>query len=176
MLTPPYLHRPHTRCRDTLTSFPYHPTCVYLYCVIVCKFAAIAGDVYPEQYEEFVSYVNPINLDIGFILSSACIVATDFYDRLLIATTGPLVGLATLAVTHFIARRRNSDTETAKRIILRKHMSAALFVAFFIYSSVSFTIFQTFVCDSLDDGVTYLRGDYSLICTTAKHKAYTVYA
>ncbi|CAM9133068.1 unnamed protein product, partial [Laminaria digitata] len=118
---------------------------------------------YPEQYEDFIDYLNPINVDIGSILSYACILTTSFYDRLIVATIGPVAGLGTLAVT-------------AERTILRKHISVVLFVAFFIYSSVSFTIFQTFVCDKLDDGVTYLRADYSLTCTTAEHSAYQVYA
>lgn len=49
---------------------------------------------------------------------------------------------------------------------------------FVVYSSVSFNIFQTFVCERLDTGVglLYLRADYSLTCYTGVHKAMMVYA
>ena len=110
------------------------------------------------------------------MLSGACILRTNFYDRLILATVGPLAGFCIMALTYSIARRRNRSSDSTVRTIRRKHISVALFAMFFIYSSVSFTIFQTFVCDKLDDGVTYLRADYSLICTTAEHRAYSVYA
>ncbi|CAN0344420.1 unnamed protein product, partial [Laminaria digitata] len=62
------------------------------------------------------------------------------------------------------------------RRVQHKHLSSALFVAFFVYSSVSFTVFQTFVCDALDDGNEYLRADYDLQCNTERHKNYELYA
>ncbi|CAN0510718.1 unnamed protein product, partial [Scytosiphon promiscuus] len=52
----------------------------------------------------------------------------------------------------------------------------ALFVTFFVYSSVSFTVFQTFVCDPLDNGVSYLRADYTLTCWSDQHAVYMAYA
>ncbi|CAN0561706.1 unnamed protein product, partial [Laminaria digitata] len=63
------------------------------------------------------------------------------------------------------------------REVQHKHLSAGLFVAFLVYSSVSFTIFQVFLCETLDDGVSYLRADYNLTCDTdayAMYKAYTI--
>lgn len=117
-----------------------------------------------------------MNLDIGFLLSSLCIVRTDFYDRLLLATIGPLLVVMVLTATYRIAKERNKSSERAKRAVQKKHLSAALFVAFMIYSSVSFTVFQTFVCDTLDDGVSYLRADYSLTCATRRHTTYMSYA
>lgn len=58
----------------------------------------------------------------------------------------------------------------------RKHLAAVLYLAFVVYSPVSYKIFQTFACDDLDDGQTYLRADYSLICSTTRHRRYEVYA
>ncbi|CAM9642939.1 unnamed protein product, partial [Laminaria digitata] len=133
--------------------------------------------VYPEQYEAFLSKMTSINLDIGFILSNSCLVKTDFYDKLLLATIGPLVVLSVLFGTLFVARRRRNTTdETAEPLLQSKRASAGLFIVFFVYSSVSFTIFQTFVCDDLDDGTSYLRADYSLVCSSDKHAAYLTYA
>lgn len=139
------------------------------------QFTEIAGAVYPEAYEAFLSSMSAINTNIGFILSTFCIVATDFYDRLLLATLGPLVLLFAIFGMPLILEwwsKREVDEPT----IRRQDLSAGLFILFFVYSSVSFTIFQTFVCDDLDDGNAYLRADYSLTCSTAKHDAYRTYA
>lgn len=46
----------------------------------------------------------------------------------------------------------------------------------FVYSSVSFTVSQTFVCDSLDDGKAYLRSEYIITFNTQRYGAYFVYA
>lgn len=61
-------------------------------------------------------------------------------------------------------------------VVQRRHLSLALFVLFVVYATVSYTIFQTFVCDTLDDGNSYLRADYSLTCSTGLHTAYRLYA
>ena len=140
------------------------------------QFVAIAGDVYPEEYATFIAKLSFINLDIGVILSYACLVPTDFYDRLVLNTISPLVVLMVLAGTYFIAKRRNKYSEAAMREVQHKHLSAGLFVAFLVYSSVSFTVFQFFVCETLDDGVSYLRADYSITCDTDEYAMFKAYA
>lgn len=132
--------------------------------------------MYPDEYQAFLSKLSPINLDVGFILSYSCIAGIDFYDRLLLATTMPLLVFGGLACTYAIAIQRNGKSEFAVRSVQHKHLSAALFTVLFVYSSVSFTVLQTFVCDSLDDGVAYLRADYSLICGSDQHSSYVAYA
>ena len=62
------------------------------------------------------------------------------------------------------------------REVQRKHQTVVLYVSFFIYSPVSNKIFQTFGCDELDDGDTYLRADYSLSCKTSRHSWHNTYA
>ena len=71
---------------------------------------------------------------------------------------------------------RNSPSIQGKRVARNKHLAVGLFILFMVYSSVSYTIFQTFVCDTLDSGVTYPRADYNLVCWTGTHVAYTTYA
>lgn len=132
--------------------------------------------MYPDQYEAFLSNLAFVNVDISFIMSNACILSTDFYDKLVIATAGPLVLLLALACTFIIAKIRNQNSEIAGVRVRQKHLAIILLVIFFVYSSVSFTIFQTFVCDRLDDGVAYLRADYSITCSTEKYAGYRIYA
>ncbi|CAM9428829.1 unnamed protein product [Scytosiphon promiscuus] len=143
---------------------------------IITQFGTIAGFVYPDAYQKFLDALLPVNLDIGSILSYSCLVTTGFYDRLVIATIAPVAVLAALGATFFVARRRNAGSLLALRTVRHKHLSAALFVMFFVYSSVSFTVFQTFVCETLDDGVSYLRADYSLTCDTPAYRWFRVYA
>ncbi|CAN0319369.1 unnamed protein product, partial [Scytosiphon promiscuus] len=131
---------------------------------------------YPELYQTFVSKISPINLDLDFVFSYSCLVSNDFYDYLVFATITPLVALVILAGSYFIGRKRNSCSVSAMREVGHKHQAVVLFIAFLVYSPVSYRIFQTFGCDELDDGETYLRADYSLSCSTSRHSWYRVYA
>lgn len=128
------------------------------------------------MYDQFIAKLRFINVDIGFFLSSSCVVRTNFYHRLMFSTISPLMILLVLMVTYHIAKKRNQGSQRALLAVKLKHLSAGLFIAFFIYSSVSFTIFQTFVCDRFDDGVYYLRADYGLTCSGTQHGYYIVFS
>ena len=47
---------------------------------------------------------------------------------------------------------------------------------FLVYLSASSALFRLFACDALDDGKTYLRENYRIICTDTKHRDLQVYA
>lgn len=102
---------------------------------------------------------------------------TDFHDKLAVVTIGPIVCLAILGVTYTLAAAhvQNADHDTLNTV-QHKHLSAVLLLTFLVYSSVSSTLFQMFACESLDDGKKYLRADYRIECTSAKHKALQLYA
>lgn len=133
----------------------------------------MTGVQYPDVYEDFLSALDVVNLNIGFIVSLACVVPTDFYDRLLMATLGPVVALGLLYLLYAIAERRNRHSSVARGAVKRKFLSIAVFVVFLVYSTVSHTIFQTFDCD---EDVGYLRADYSLECATSEHRFFMGYA
>lgn len=140
------------------------------------QFDAVAGGVYPKLYQEFVSKLSPINLDMDIVLSYSCLITTDFYDSLLVATIAPLVALLVLEGSYLAAKKRNGAATSAARVALRKHQAAAIYLAFLVYSPVSYRVFQTFACDELDDGDAYLRADYSLSCSDRSHRWYAAYA
>lgn len=102
------------------------------------RFAEIAGDVYHGEYQDFLSNIAPINLGLGYIMSCSCIVKTDFHDRLLLAIIRPLFVFIIVLVSFAIVRKRKANSQQAVRAIEKKHVSAAIFVAIFAYSSVSF--------------------------------------
>lgn len=69
---------------------------------------------FPGAYNEFLAVIDLVNLDLGFILSLACIYDTNFYDRLLMATLGPVVVLLVLGCTYLVARRRNRGSDEVR--------------------------------------------------------------
>lgn len=142
----------------------------------VPQYSDVAGVKYPGAYKEFLSIIDMVNLDVGFILSFACVYDTTFYDRLLFATLGPILVLVLLGCTYMIALSRNRGNEVALATVRRRHLSVALFVMFVVYGTVSHAIFETFVCDEMENGDYYLRADYSLNCNVPRHASYRVYA
>lgn len=140
------------------------------------QFSSVADVVYPEVWEKFLSMLNLVNFELGLIPSISCAMNVNFYGRLLFATIAPVAMLGALALTYTVAKSRNKHSREGLKAVRGKHLSVALFVLFFVYSSASFTVFQTFMCEELDDGVRYLRADYSLTCSTNAHKAWEAYA
>ena len=135
----------------------------------------VASVTYPDVYNAFLKYVNVVNLNLGWMLSAGCLVDTDFYDNLVVATIVPLVIFGVLAASHKVASRRNCDRQTRARINNR-HASALFWVSFLVYASVSAAVFQTFACVDFDNGMSYLRADHSLECYSTKHTLFRVYA
>ena len=136
----------------------------------------MANVVFPSLYQKFLDGVDILNFDLGWMISTECIIDTDFHDQLLMATLGPLVCIVILGGTYVTAMRRSRDSEIARGIARRKHVSMVLLLTFLVYSSVSSTLFKTFACDKLDDGKNYLRADYRIECDSSKHKALEIYA
>lgn len=137
----------------------------------------MANAIYPNSYERFLAIVSVANLDLAGLLSAGCLISTDFYDRLLVSTLGPIAVLVVLACTYRVATWRNRGAGGARRaVIANKHTSIMLLVAFLVYGSVSATVFGAFSCEELDDGRSYLRGDYSIRCDTDKHRSFQGYA
>jgi hypothetical protein len=162
---------------------------------IVTQFISITGLLLPNIYRKFLSWTDVFNLNLGWLLSLGCLAKIDFYQKLLIMTLGPFVLAAALAATYATVRYNNTVQAvvnyTSQRTVvpartsrlekaLAKHYLVFLAMTFFLYSTVSTTVFQTFACDTIDDSATtktsYLRADYSILCGTAKHSAYKVYA
>ena len=131
---------------------------------------------YPPAYEQFLAALSVVNLNLGFILSLSCVMETNFYARLVLATIAPMAVLGGLAITYRVAMVRNGHSIHAMRVARNMHISVGLFLLLVVYSSVSYTIFQTFVCDPLDSGITYLRADYDLVCWTRTHINFMTYA
>ena len=149
-----------------------------MYAMFTPQFASVANVAYPAIYRAFLSGVDVINLDLGFMLSTGCLWSgIDFHDCFLADTIGPLAILAFLGVTYAVAWHRNAESgKIVHEKIRNKHLAAMLLLMFLVYSSASSAVFRMFTCDPLDDGKSYLRADYRIICTETKHRALQVLA
>jgi hypothetical protein len=129
------------------------------------------------------------NFNLPYTLPLGCIVRVHFYIKLLVTTLAPLVLVAILACTYAVSCSKNKVTEVARssttnlyarndrlQQIFTKHMTALLVLTFLVYTTASTAVLQTFPCDSVSTGKSYLRADYSLECGTTQHTIYRVYA
>ena len=142
---------------------------------ILTIFPEIVNITYPFYYAKFVRWISFISFDIGKLLSSTCMFpGLDFYDRLLTVTTYPIVLLLILCVTYHISVRINPSDRLD---IKGRHITVGLLISFFIFTSVSTTIFRTFICDDeAIPGKSFLRSDYTIECYDSRHTVYRVYA
>ncbi|CAM9952041.1 unnamed protein product, partial [Hapterophycus canaliculatus] len=131
---------------------------------------------FPDAYQRFLEWADVLNFDIGWLLSAGCFVQLDFHGRLITSTVGPMAALAVVGLTHAVGRHRNRSSPEAVQEVRWKHLSGALWITFLVYSSVSSSIFKMFSCETLADGKTYLRADYSIECDSSKHQIMRAYA
>lgn len=142
---------------------------------ILIIFPEIVNITYPFYYDKFIRFISFLSFDIGYLLSVSCIVPNiDFYHRLLTTTIYPICILFILCVTYWISVRRSPGDKVSIR---NRHVMVALLLSFFIFTSVSTTIFRVFVCDGTAvPGKSFLRADYTIECYDSRHLAYRIYA
>lgn len=68
------------------------------------QYADITTVEFPSAFRKFLSALDAVNLDVGWMLSASCIFTPNFYGRLLLTTLGPIVLCLALACTFIIAR------------------------------------------------------------------------
>ncbi|CAM9967973.1 unnamed protein product, partial [Laminaria digitata] len=141
------------------------------------QFASVANVIYPSVYQDFLDGLDFFNFDLSWVLSAGCVVGNiDFHDRLLVSTITPIMALLFLACTYAAANRINRGKPESLKIVQQKHVSMVLLLTFFVYSSVSSTVFKAFACEELEDDKYYLRSDYRIECDSSKHRDFQAYA
>ncbi|CAM9792494.1 unnamed protein product, partial [Laminaria digitata] len=124
---------------------------------------------FPASYSLFLSWINVLNFDLGYILSASCVLpSVNFYQQLLATTIAPFVVAAGLVLTYYMAKPgRAGHAPTAYTL---------LYVGL-VFTSTSSTVLKTFACDNdVMEGESYLRADYSISCNTHKHGLFRKYA
>jgi hypothetical protein len=136
--------------------------------------------IFPSIYMSFLNILFLFNLNLR-VFHLDCIYRQNFYDELVQATLAPFFLFTfiwiVLTIRLLIAYRVNAANPSYDMQKYRRgSIFAALIISFVLFSPISILIFQTFACDTFDDGSSYLIADYSISCNTDEHKFYTVYA
>jgi hypothetical protein len=148
---------------------------------IIAQFPEVLGTPVIPTYSIFSRYLGAISFNFLSFLKLDCEVNINFYDRLVFVTVLPFVIMPWIYVyfylKHFIASRQNSSNPDFTMWEARRQCSYwFLALSFAVFSPASTVIIQTFVCESFDDGSSYLIADYSLECGTDQHRFYVLYA
>ncbi|CAN0561885.1 unnamed protein product [Ectocarpus sp. 12 AP-2014] len=84
-----------------IRTMPFHKLKIpFVVLQIMTQYASITSIEFAPVFQTFLSTISVINLDLGWVLTSLCIIDVNFYGNLLAATVGPLVVLLVLAVTY----------------------------------------------------------------------------
>lgn len=103
---------------------------------ILSVFSSITGVKFPASYSLFLSWINVLNFDLGYIVSASCVLPyVNFYHQLLATTLGPFVATAGLVLTYRMANRRagiGSAGVIARRAAWSRHVTAGLLLTFVV--------------------------------------------
>ena len=74
---------------------------------ILAVFSGVTSVEFPASYSLFLSWINILNFDLGYVLSASCILPfVNFYHRLLATTLMPFMMIAKLAFKYRTAKSR----------------------------------------------------------------------
>lgn len=163
-----YLVRGLPYCQGNRRMNLYSLRIVIVVWQIVSQFSLVTNTTYPDIYERFIDIVGSIGFNLDWIMGLSCDLDTDFHSKLFVVTVCPML-LSFLAAVTYLFSDKSSDS-------FRRHVSFLLLVSFYVFSPVSTTLFQMFSCETLEDGREFLRADYSIQCTSDKHKALQGYS
>eukprot|EP00611_Tribonema_gayanum_P032025 TRINITY_DN9417_c0_g1_i18.p1 TRINITY_DN9417_c0_g1~~TRINITY_DN9417_c0_g1_i18.p1 ORF type:complete len:476 (+),score=98.28 TRINITY_DN9417_c0_g1_i18:542-1969(+) len=154
---------------------------------LIAGLVSITGLQLAPSFEAFI-HLLAVLPDLSFTFG--CIFDASFYQRLLFMTLAPLVPVIFLGCSWLWSQRRMKQIlETAGSAsalavhaeVLQRHWTLFLAWTFFIYGTVSSTVFQTFACDEIEEWSSrpynwYLRADYSITCYDRHYWFYFAYA
>ena len=135
---------------------------------------------WPKGIAFVFSFLSIFNIDVMILPQFQCFRKVNHYDRLLAATTAPLL---LILITVFLVIKPLDDIAKSDRNKFlcgryeRQHskLAVVLLVLFFAYSNASQTIAQTFVCQQFEDDA-FLRVDLSIRCSGQTYCYWTWFA
>ncbi|CBN75058.1 conserved unknown protein [Ectocarpus siliculosus] len=84
-----------------IRTIPFHKLKIpFVVLQIITQYASITSIEFAPVFQTFLSTISVINLDLGWVLTSVCIIDVNFYGNLIAATVGPLMVLLVLAATY----------------------------------------------------------------------------
>eukprot|EP00903_Cladosiphon_okamuranus_P009051 g8653.t1 len=91
-----------------LRTIPFHKLKIPLVVFqIMTQYASITSIEFPPVFQTFLSAISVINLELGWLFSSVCMVDVNFHGNLLATTIGPLVVLFVLFATYLYTCKKH---------------------------------------------------------------------
>ena len=144
---------------------------------IVSQFENILQIRLPDVFEKFARWCSSVaNVEALKLIKVGCLVKTNFYTRLLMTTIGP-IAISICILLWFIVRKKMAKTKEMVQDARNEAVGRFLWLTYFVFVSVSTTVFFTFGCVKFgDDENRYLAVDVSVNCDTNTHKLFMLYA
>lgn len=168
---------PNNRLKSLKTKFKI----LLAFVQIISQLPTVLNVTFPLSFMTFILILSIFNINFIAYLHIGCIYHQNFYDELVQVTIAPFimffVVLIVLTIRLVIAYRINDINPSYDHQKYRRGtIFAALIISFVLFSPVSIVIFQSFACETFDDGNSYLIADYSINCDTPEHSFYIAYA
>lgn len=113
---------------------------------ILAVFSGVTGVEFPASYSLFLSWINILNFDVGYVLSASCVLpSVNYYHRLLATTLAPFIMAAGLAFTYRAAKRRagiGSAGVAAREAAWSRHVTAGLLLTFLVSDTIVLRSFR----------------------------------
>ena len=142
--------------------------------------ALLSVDFHPA-FNSFLDVMAYFTFGFFTTIDLGCYFSYNFYTAMRVSTLVPpgimvLIDIF-LKFKSFLAVRANSVSPSYSykvRNVDRKRFF--LYISFFVFSTISTQVFQTFVCEEFEDGKSYLVVDSNLECYTPQHQQNMIYA
>ncbi|GMI20483.1 hypothetical protein TeGR_g13545, partial [Tetraparma gracilis] len=131
---------------------------------------------FPTMFTAITKVFSLASLDFVSVVPIGCILPSNYHNRLLFFTVGPILVFFGLLIP-FTLMMIGGEKMREKR---NRIFNVFLIITFIILPSTSTKILNTFYCDEMDDvegvpgdGGWYLKADLSIDCNSDGHKFYT---
>jgi len=159
---------------------------------IISSIPAVTQAAFPSGFEGFVRFIAVVDLNFASAIPVGCYLEEyDFMSRLLFATWTPVFFVLVLVVlfrfeyisSAVVLRKTDPRRDSKLKKIVNKYLDLFFVVTYLVLPSVTFTIFQTFLCtnvdpDSEDDAEVdwYLGVDTTISCDSTYYNNGFYYA
>jgi len=122
---------------------------------------------WPNDFKNFLQLFNIINLDFFAGASVACVLKTNYFHKVWFMIGGVPTSLLVLWIFFLLpqyGRHLGADGREKRKAARQRFWSLVMFTLFLVYPTVSSTILRLYQCKEVY-GVTYLRSDFSILCS-----------
>ena len=129
---------------------------------------------YPQSYQQALRWAGSFNLNLMALAPVECMLVYNFYSSLVVSTMVPLGCVVALLLLRFWFKLKGNLSNSQRCV------TAAFYIIFFVYPSVSAKIFTTFNCvtfdDTYDGSNSWMRVDLTVDCNAPGRGGWIAYA